>query len=133
MEADDTQAIRDAQQAWFEATAAGDLERLTSLMAEDVVFLAPGQPPFGKAEFAAGFEAGRERVRIYPEGEFEEVVVAGDIAYARGRLSVTVIPLRGGTPRRMAGYTLSIFRKSPDGRWVLARDANLMGSGEEGA
>ncbi len=27
---------------------------------------------------------------------------------------------------RRAGHTLSIFRKLADGRWVLARDANLL-------
>ena len=27
---------------------------------------------------------------------------------------------------KRAGYTLTILRKEPDGRWVLARDANLL-------
>jgi ketosteroid isomerase-like protein len=26
----------------------------------------------------------------------------------------------------LSGYTLAILRKKPDGRWVLARDANLV-------
>ena len=32
----------------------------------------------------------------------------------------------GGEQMRRAGYTLSILRKQPDGKWVLARDANLL-------
>jgi ketosteroid isomerase-like protein len=32
----------------------------------------------------------------------------------------------GGKPVRRAGYTLTILRKEPDGRWRLARDANLL-------
>jgi hypothetical protein len=28
---------------------------------------------------------------------------------------------------KRSGHTLSILRKQPDGRWLLARDANLMG------
>ena len=32
----------------------------------------------------------------------------------------------GGEQMRRAGYTLSILRKQPDGKWVLARDANLV-------
>jgi ketosteroid isomerase-like protein len=95
----DEQAIRAVQAAWFEATAAGDLARLRTLMADDVVFLAPGRPPFGAAEFASAFEAG---------------------------LAVSVVPLSGGAARRISGYTLSVFRRQPDGRWVLARDANLL-------
>ena len=122
----DEQAIRDAQSAWFDATARGDLPRLLSLMAEDVVFLTPGRPPFGRDEFAAAFEAGRQQVRISCGGELEEVVVAGNVAYARGRLSLSIAPVAGGEAKRLAGYTLSVFRKQPDGRWVLARDANLL-------
>ena len=122
----DEHAIRTVQAAWFEATAAGDLARLRTLMADDVVFLAPSRPPFGAAEFASAFEAGQRQVRISCVGELEEVVVAGDVAYTRGRLAVTILPLLGGVARRMSGYTLSVFRRQPDGRWVLARDANLL-------
>ena len=32
----------------------------------------------------------------------------------------------GGKPMRRAGYTLTILRKEADGRWLLARDANLL-------
>jgi ketosteroid isomerase-like protein len=32
----------------------------------------------------------------------------------------------GGTPIRRAGYTLTILRKEADGKWLLARDANLV-------
>ena len=80
----------------------------------------------GAGEFASAFEAGRRQARIDCVGEFEEVVVAGEIAYARGRLSVTVHPLSGGAVQRMAGYTLSVFRRRSPGQWVLARDANLL-------
>jgi uncharacterized protein (TIGR02246 family) len=123
---DDERAIRELQAAWFDATAKGDLPRVLSLMAEDVVFLTPGQPPFGRDKFAAGFTAGAQQAQISGSGEYEEVIVVGDVAYARARLSVTVTPLAGGSPKRLAGYTLSVFRKLADGRWVLARDANLI-------
>ena len=122
----DEQAIRATQAAWLDATAKGDLSRLLPLMAEDVVFLQPGRQPFGRDEFAALFSAGLQQVRISCAGELEEVVVVGDAAYARARLSASVTPLAGGEARHLAGYTLSVFRKLPDGRWVLARDANLL-------
>ncbi|HTU92149.1 MAG TPA: SgcJ/EcaC family oxidoreductase [Gemmataceae bacterium] len=122
----DEQAIREAQAAWLEATASGDLPRLLSLMADDVVFLQPGRPPFGREEFAAMFEAGQRQVRISCSGELEEIVVAGDVAYVRSRLAASVVPLAGGPGKQLAGYTLSVFRRQPNGHWVLARDANLL-------
>ena len=35
-------------------------------------------------------------------------------------------PIAGGQPLRRSGATLSIFRRVAGGRWVLARDANLL-------
>ena len=49
----------------------------------------------------------------------------GDWAYMRAHLDMTVTP-PGGAPVRRSGYTLTILRKEPDGKWRLARDANLL-------
>jgi len=122
----DEQAIRENQAAWLDATAKGDLPRILALMSEDVVFLTPSRPPFGRDEFVAAFAAGQGRMTFSSRAEFEEIIVAGDVAYARGRLSITVTPIAGGESSQLAGYTLSVFRRENDGRWVLARDANLL-------
>jgi ketosteroid isomerase-like protein len=41
----DEKAIRNLIGKWMRATSAGDLDRVPALMADDVVFLVPGQPP----------------------------------------------------------------------------------------
>lgn len=123
---DDETAIRAIQSDWFEATASGDVPRLRTIMADDVVFLTPGRAPFGLERFVAEFEAGRRQARISCEGSLEEVVVVGDVAFTRGRLAVAVTPVSGGPVKRLTGYTLSVFRRRPDGKWLLARDANLL-------
>jgi len=56
----------------------------------------------------------------------EEVVVVGEVAYTRSRESVSVTPHAGGAVTQLAGDALMIWRKGPDGRWVLARDAALL-------
>jgi uncharacterized protein (TIGR02246 family) len=122
----DEQVIRTFFADWFEATANNDFPRLRSMMADDVVFLTRGRPPFGIDEFEAGFKAGRHVVRLECSGELEEIVIVGELAYTRARLRVTVTPLAGGASKRLSGYTLSVFRKLRDGRWVIARDANLL-------
>ena len=54
----DEQEIRQLVATWMAATKAGDIETVLSLMAEDVVFLLPGQPPMiGKSAFAAAAQA----------------------------------------------------------------------------
>ena len=123
----DDQSIRDLIADWLSATAAGDLSKILPLMAEDVVFLFAGQPPMrGRDAFATAFQAGLGKVRIEPTGTIQEIQVAGNIAYCWNHLQVTVSPLQGGTPMRRSGYTLTVLRKAPDGRWVVFRDANLL-------
>jgi len=121
---EDERAIRTLIANWLAATRAGDLPRVLSLMAEDVLFLVPGQPPFGKAEFAAT-SARMKDVRIDGKSDIQEVVVQGDWAWCRTQLTVTASP-PGGPPVRRSGQTLSILRKESDGGWLLVRDANLL-------
>jgi uncharacterized protein (TIGR02246 family) len=121
----DERAIRDVITTWLSASAAGDSQKLLSLMSDDVVFLVAGRPPFGKQEFAAS-QSSLASHRIEATSDVREVVVAGDLAYARAQLAVTMTPTAGGKPLRRTGPTLSIFRRLGDGRWVLIRDANLL-------
>ncbi|MDB6111918.1 MAG: SgcJ/EcaC family oxidoreductase [Pedosphaera sp.] len=124
---DDKQQIRDLIATWLRATAAGDLPQILKLMAEDVVFLLPGQPPMrGRDAFAAGFAAASQRVRIEGTSDVQEIEIAGDWAYCWNRLTVKVTPVSGGSPQLRTGYTLTILRKQPDGNWVVARDANML-------
>jgi uncharacterized protein (TIGR02246 family) len=121
------QRIREVIAMWMRASAEGDLERVLSLMAEDVVFLLPGQPPMrGREAFAAASRAAVGQFRIEGKPEIQEIHVAGDYAFCWNYLSVMVTPLQGGAPKPRAGHILSVFRKEPDGRWVLFRDANLL-------
>jgi uncharacterized protein (TIGR02246 family) len=122
----DERAIREVHSTWIEAVNAGDLARLLSLMADDVVFLNPGRAPFGRDEFPAGFSAGHQRSRIRCISELEEVVAAGDIAYTLCKDSLSVIPRAGGAATELAGNRITIYRKQPDGRWLLARDAHTL-------
>jgi uncharacterized protein (TIGR02246 family) len=121
---EDERAIRDLVAKWMEASQAGDTETVLRLMTDDAVFLVPGREPFGKQAFAAASE-NMEGVRIEGSSEIRELKVLGSWAYLRGYLRVAMTPPGGNTVRR-AGYTLSIFHKQPDGRWLLARDANLL-------
>jgi uncharacterized protein (TIGR02246 family) len=120
------QAIRNLVTGWNEATAAGDVDAVLGLIANDAVFLVAGRPPFGKEAFAEGFRATLEHVRIEAQAEIEDLHVVGDVAYLRNHLWVTVTPRGGGVPMKRTGYTLTVLRKGEDGKWVLTRDANLM-------
>src|SRR5215831_8499981 len=90
--ASDEREIRTVHSIWIDAVNAGDLARLLTLVAEDVVFLTPGQAPSGREGFSSNFMAAHQQMRICCTIELEEVVVVGEVAYTRRR--------EGGTARR---------------------------------
>jgi len=124
-ESDDQRAIRAAVAEWMAATKRGDNETVLNLMTDDAVFLLPGQPPMSKAAFASASKS-QSSAQVNFEGisDIKEIHVEGSLAYMWSHLTVTVRP-PGATPTQRAGHTLTVFRKL-QGRWLLARDANLL-------
>ena len=122
----DERAIREAHATWIDAVNAGDLVRLLGLMADDVVFLNPGQAPLGRDGFSPNFSAAHERARVHCISKLEDVVIVGEVAYTLSRDSLSVSPRAGGEPMQLAGHRITVYRKQPDGRWLLARDAHTL-------
>ena len=123
--------IRETHSTWIGAVNAGDLARLLTLMADDAVFLAPGRAPFGQDGFSANFSAAQQQLQIHCDSELEEVIVVGEVAYTRSRDALSVTPRAGGEATRLAGHRITVYRKQPDGRWLLARDAHTLSPVEE--
>ncbi len=122
----DEREIREVHSTWISAVNAGDLARLLALMADDVVFLSPGQAPVGRDGFSANFSDAHQRVRVRCTSDLEEAVVSGEVAYTRSRDTLLVTPRLGGEAAELAGYRITIYRKQADGRWLLARDAHTL-------
>jgi len=122
----DERAIRELHATWIEAVNAGDLDRLLSVMSEDALFVSPGLEPAGRDEFPTGFRAGHQQSHIRCTSELDEVVVAGDIAHTLARDTLSVTPRGGGETVELAGRRLTIYRRQPDGRWLLARDIHTL-------
>jgi uncharacterized protein (TIGR02246 family) len=122
---DDERAIRDLVDTWLAASKAGDLDTVLGLIADDAVFMVPGEKPFGKAAFMAASQ-GHGQARIEATGHIEELQILGDWAFIRNHLDVAMTPAGQSQPEHRTGYTLTILRKETDGKWLLARDANLL-------
>jgi len=120
----DEREIHAVHSTWIDAVNTGDLARLLTLIADDVVFLSPGQAPIGWDGFSSNFMAAHQQVRICCTSELEEVVVVGEVAYTRSRDTLSVTPRAVGEATQLAGHRMTVYRKHPDGRWLLARDAH---------
>lgn len=126
MSSSDETAIREVVATWMAASRSGDVDTVLDLVSDDVVFLTPGRPPMRKDEFTT-----ISRAQAQPGGpgidgdcDIQEVQVLGDWAFIRTRLRITVTP-QGGAAIERAGHTLTVLKKVM-GRWVIARDANLL-------
>ena len=93
-------------------------------MADDAVFMTVGREPFGRDAFAKQ-AAALKGAMIEGKSDVREVKIEGDLAFARSYLTVTMT-LPGGKPLRREGWALTVLTRGGDGRWRLARDANLM-------
>jgi uncharacterized protein (TIGR02246 family) len=122
----DERAVRELHSNWIDAVNAGDLVCLLSLMSDDVVFRNPGQAPFGRDGFPAGFSAAHQQARINCISELVNVVVVGEVAYTLSQDSLSMTPRATGEATHLAGHRLTVYHKRPDGRWLLARDAHTL-------
>jgi uncharacterized protein (TIGR02246 family) len=121
---EDTRQIRQLVDSWIAASNARNLPALMDMMTDDVVFMTPGRAPFGKGEFAADSQR-MKGVAIDARAEVQEIEVAGPRAFIRNHIHVELTS-PGQAPKRMSGYAMSVLRKDTDGRWRIARDANLV-------
>ena len=123
----DEEEIRQLVSTWMAASKAGDVETVLSLMADDAVFLLPGQAVMRKADFAvaARAQSGQDAPQFDGRSEIQEIKVLGDWAFMWSKLTVVVTPPGGAQSLTRAGHTLTIFKKQ-NGKWVLARDANML-------
>ena len=52
----------------------------------------------------------------------EEVRVAADWAFERGRYGITLAPRAGGEPMDDSGKYITVYQRQSDGSWKIARD-----------
>lgn len=128
----DEQEIRELVSTWMAASKAGDVDTVLSLMTDDVVFLVPGRPVMRKADFAEASraQAGENAPQFEGTSEIQEIKILGEWAFMWSKLTVVVDPPGGAKPMKRAGHTLTIFQKQ-NGKWALARDANLLAPVEQ--
>ena len=121
---DDREAIRQSVERWLEAGKKGDLATMLELLADDVLFIVPGQEPFGKQAFAAANKKQMQDMQMDATIDIKEIEVAGEWAWMRSFLNVTFT--RDGKAAKHSGHILNIWQKNSAGRWVIKRDANFV-------
>ena len=120
--------IRGWFESWQSSTKSGDLKKVHSLIADDAVFLVPGEGRWDKKTFAAAvtMDPSQEQNLEYEgQSDIQEIRVFGNLAYLWTQIVFSLTPKGEGAPLKYAGHSLSILEKRDDG-WVLIRDANTV-------
>src|SRR3954454_16475171 len=108
--------------AWMAAVAAGDVEGVVDLIAEDCEFWSNGAPPMrGRETVRAVLRDFYRRYNHRQEVERHELVVAGDLALVRGIEHNVLSPVDGGADIHHRQRAFTVLRRQPDGRWRFAR------------
>jgi len=86
-----------------------------------------------KSEFAAAARAQADGKAPTFDGtsDIQEIKVSGDWAFMWSRLTITAYPPDGAKAMTRSGHTLTVFHRQ-DGRWLVARDANLLAPEKNG-
>ncbi len=106
------------------AINSNNIDSLTSMLANDVVFLAANEKPMvGKAAVRTWVDAYYKAFRTTWDKPVEEFVVTGDYAFERYRYTSTDTPVGGGQPVVDTGWGFVVYHREADGVWRVARDA----------
>jgi uncharacterized protein (TIGR02246 family) len=121
----DAKAIQELTELWITAVKHQDIDRLLSLVTDDVVFLPPSGPPIqGRKAVGDLYRSLFTQFDVEQSARTEEIEVIGDWAFAWGTEMLTLSPRSGGPSIRTRGKGLTILRRQPDGSWNFARGIN---------
>ena len=103
----------------------GDADRLNKVYADDFIDLSEGAPthagPAAREVAATRLRDTFSRYAARLDRSTDEIHVDRDIAYARGRVTLTLTPKDGGAPSVVDRRILEVWRKGRDGSWKITR------------
>ncbi|MFN2199909.1 MAG: YybH family protein [Caldilineaceae bacterium] len=119
-----TAEVRTLFDEYGASLGAGDAERWIQLWTEDGVQSPPGAPPNVGRDAIFNDISGAMEAFAFEDMQIdvEEVLVAGDLAVARGPYTVTYVPKDGSDPIFVDGKYTTTFQRQPDGSWRIYRD-----------
>lgn len=103
---------------WYEAFNAHNAAGLADLYTPDARVGAVR----GRAAIMRYFRTDWSEHNTSCSGDYDDFVVVGPVATARGRDVCSVTPSGGGAPTTVYSHWVSVYERQADGRWLCSRD-----------
>ncbi len=116
----DLDAIREQVRRFIDAYNAGDVDGIMRCYSADLVKTRQGAAPESYAETETRLRTFMQKFAGQLTVVNDELVVAGDLAYTRGSLTISITPRDGGAAQLLERRFLEIWRKE-GGEWRVAR------------
>jgi ketosteroid isomerase-like protein len=117
-------AAHQAHENYVRVINSNNIDSLTAMLTDDVVFLAANDKPMvGKPAVRAWVDGYIKAFHTKWDKPVQEFVVSGDHAIERYSYTSTDTPVGGGKDVVDTGWGLVVYRREPDGVWRVARDA----------
>lgn len=115
------EAIRKNILTYTEAVMAREPEPILALFAPDIVLSYPGIPDQDYETLRKAYSEMRTREpgEVTTRPDIEEILVSGDLGFARIVWNTTVT--NGGTTTTRRMKDLQVWRREPDGKWRFIR------------
>jgi uncharacterized protein (TIGR02246 family) len=112
---------------WLDSVRAGDVERLASIVADDIVVVhGNGRCVRGKDELKADFLKGFEAFSINQNVLSAEVAARGHWAFEISEVQTELTSHTDGNLKQFRSTAVIAFRRQSDGSWKVARVLGLM-------
>jgi ketosteroid isomerase-like protein len=118
------------REQWVQQLHAKQLDQIMTFYAPDAVFLSPNGRFTGPAAIRGLFKNIMESVTSNLSLHSIVTETSGDLAYESGDYRETLVPAAGGPTQALQGDYLVVFKRQPDGRWLIAEHVwTLVGTG----
>jgi len=117
-------AAHKAHENYVRVINSNNIDSLTSMFTDDVIFLAANSKPvIGKAAVREWADGYYKAFHTHWDKPVQEFVVSGDYAFERYSYTSTDTPVAGGKSVVDTGWGLVVYHRDADGVWRVARDA----------
>jgi len=121
-EADKT-AIAELREQEMAAISSGDISTLEKVYTADIKLMPPNeQAVTGTEKIRSWAENMYSMISVQGEYTSSDLTLAGDLAFERLTMNLTITPVDGGESIMETGKCIHIYKRQTDGSWKIAQD-----------